>query len=116
MEINQTKFEKIKTSMRVGYFLATRDIKQSNKWTTLLIMFVMTLTFLNLNVVSGILVGLIQGSEEANKTHYTGDIIITPFLDRAYIEQSRDVEKIIETLPGYVAHTARYTEGVWLQV
>ena len=111
MEINQTKFEKIKTSMRVGYFLATRDIKQSNKWTTLLIRLVMTLTCFNLNVVSGILVGLIQGSEEANKTHYTGDIIITPFLDRAYIEQSRDVEKIIETLPGYVAHTARYTEG-----
>ncbi len=111
MEMNQTKFERVKTSLRVGMFLALRDIKQANIWTTGLIMFVMTLTFLNLNVVSGILVGLIQGSEEANKTHYTGDIIITPFLDRAYIEQSRDIEKIVETIPGYVAHTARYTEG-----
>ena len=74
--------EKLKTDLRVGSFLAKRDLKRANIWTTALIVFVMTLTFLNLVVVSGILVGLIEGSVEANKRIYTGDVIITPFLNR----------------------------------
>ena len=54
---------------KVGWYLAKRDIKRANKWTTMLIVAVMTFTFLNLVVVSGILVGLIQGSEDAQKKY-----------------------------------------------
>ena len=93
----------------VGWFLAKRDIKRANIWTTLLIIFVMTLTFLNLIVVSGILVGLIQGSEDAQKKYAIGDIVISPFLNRNVIEQTPKVEHIVETIPGYKDHTVRYT-------
>lgn len=100
-----------KTSLFVGKFLAYRELKRANKWTTILIVFVMTLTFLNLVVVSGILVGLIEGSVEANKKMYTGDVFISPLLEHNYIEQSQEVEKIVKTLPGYVALTERYAEA-----
>ncbi len=93
----------------VGWFLAKRDIKRANIWTTLLIIFVMTLTFLNLIVVSGILIGLIQGSEDAQKKYAIGDIVISPFLNRNVIEQTPKVEHIVETIPGYKDHTVRYT-------
>jgi hypothetical protein len=56
-------------------------------WTTTLIMAVMTLTFLNLVVVSGILIGLIQGSEDAQKKYSIGDVVITSFLNRSYISE-----------------------------
>lgn len=106
-----SRLSKLKVATKVGAFLAYRDIKGANKWTTSLIVFVMTLTFLNLIVISGILVGLIEGSVEANKKKYTSDIIISPFLDKEYIENSVDVEKIVETIPGFDAMTARYAIG-----
>jgi hypothetical protein len=45
---------RLPTSLRVGFFLATRQLRRSNPWSTSLIVFVMILTFLNLVVVSGI--------------------------------------------------------------
>jgi hypothetical protein len=69
-------------NISVGWFLAKRELMRANKWTTALIVAVMTLTFLNLVVVSGILIGLIQGSEDAQKKYAIGDIIISPFLNR----------------------------------
>jgi len=105
------KIASFKISMHVGSFLAVRDIKNSNKWTTILIVFVMTLTFLNLVVVSGILVGLIEGSSVANKKYYAGDIIISPYPNEGYIRESQDIIKKVEKLPGFKGYTARYGTG-----
>ena len=63
--------------IKIAWFLATRQIMRSTIWATLLIIGVMTLTFLNLVVVSGILVGLIEGSVQANKNYYTSDVIVS---------------------------------------
>lgn len=107
------KRQKIENSFtqnaKVGWFLARRDIKRANKWTTILIVAVMTFTFLNLVVVSGILVGLIQGSEEAAKRYGLGDVIISSFINRSYIEQTPSVAAIVKTVPGYLDHTVRYS-------
>ena len=54
-------------SISLGWFLAYRQVKRSSVATTLLIVFVMMLTFLNLVVVRGVLVGLIQGSTDVYK-------------------------------------------------
>lgn len=96
-------------NVKVGWFLAKRDIERANIWTTGLIVMVMTLTFLNLIVVSGILVGLIQGSEDAQKKYSIGDVVISPFLKRDVIEQTPAVVDIVKTIPGYKNHTVRYT-------
>ncbi|OGI76537.1 hypothetical protein A3C57_00445 [Candidatus Nomurabacteria bacterium RIFCSPHIGHO2_02_FULL_33_12] len=101
----------IKNDARVGLFLAKRDIKRANKWTTILIVFVMIFTFLNLVVVSGILVGLIEGSVQANKARNTGDIFISSFLNRDYIDQSVEVVKVVENTPGLANYTARITSS-----
>lgn len=99
-------------NIKVGWFLARRDIERANIWTTGLIVMVMTLTFLNLIVVSGILVGLIQGSEDAQKKYSIGDIVVSPFLKRDVIEQTPTVVDIVKTIPGYKNHTVRYTGSV----
>ena len=49
-------------TIRIGLLLGLRQIQRANIWTTILIVFVMMLTFLNLVAVSGILVGLIEGA------------------------------------------------------
>jgi len=98
-------------SLRVGSFLATRDIKRANKWTTILIIFIMTLTFLNLVVVSGILVGLIEGAVSAVGDRYLGDVFISNLREKTYIEQSQDIISAAKNFPGVEFVTARYLEG-----
>jgi ABC-type lipoprotein release transport system permease subunit len=90
-------------------FLAKRDLKRANIWTTSLIVFVMLLTFLNLVVVSGILVGLIEGSVSADKQYSSGDILVSPFLNKAYIEHTPEALAVAQHLPGYQAAVVRYT-------
>lgn len=114
-ETNRTNRTKIENSFYqntiVGWFLAKRDIRHANIWTTILIIFVMTLTFLNLIVISGILIGLIEGSENAQKKYAIGDIVISSFLNRSAILQTPKVERIVETIPSYKYHTVRYSGG-----
>jgi ABC-type lipoprotein release transport system permease subunit len=62
-------------------------------------------------VVSGILVGLIQGAVEAARTQYTSDVIISTLNDKNYIENSQNLIALVKTLPEVTAVTARYRES-----
>lgn len=101
--------------IKIAWFLATRQIRRSTIWTTLLIIGVMTLTFLNLVVVSGILVGLIEGSVQANKNYYTSDVIISKLEQKEFIENSNAVISQLEQTPGVRAYSARYLDGVTIE-
>jgi len=98
-------------NVRIGFYLALRQLKRSSKWTTGLIIFVMILTFLNLVVVSGILVGLIQGAVDAVRLHYTSDIIISTLNNKTYIENSPNVLNILKSLPQVQDVSARYLKS-----
>lgn len=98
-------------NIRIGFYLAVRQLRRASLWTTSLIIFVMILTFLNLVVVSGILVGLIQGAVEAVRTKYTSDVIISTLDDKTYIENSQNIIAIVELLNEVDTYTARYRES-----
>ena len=98
-------------NLKIAFFLATRQIKRGSKWTNVLIIFVMALTFLNLVVVSGILVGLIEGSVTAYRESYTGDLLIRNLDKKSYIEKSQDIIGAIEAMPEVLYYSARYMEG-----
>lgn len=110
---NKEKNHKTKNSsiLRVAFFLATRQIKRANIWTNILIIFIMTLTFLNLVVINGVLIGLIEGAVDAVKSHYLGDIFISNLKNKSYIEQSPEIIRTAKNLPGVEIVTARYIEG-----
>lgn len=108
-------FPRFALNFRIGLFLAVRQIRRSSPWTTGLIIFVMVLTFLNLVVVSGILVGLIQGAVEAARTEYTSDVIISTLADKKYIENSPNIISLLHTLPQVAEVSPRYQEGVTLE-
>lgn len=111
MKKARKKISNLKTSLSVGFFLAVRQLRRSSKATTILIIFIMTLTFLNLVVIRGILVGLLQGSTDAYKTGYAGDIVITNLPKKTYIENSPSIIATINSLPWIEKMTYRYTEG-----
>lgn len=105
----------IPLSARVGFFLAIRQLRRASLWTTGLIIFIMVLTFLNLVVVSGILVGLIEGSVQAYREYYTKDVIVSTLSEKNYIENSPAVISQIKSLPEVEAISARYLKGGTLE-
>lgn len=105
------RLNKLKLAIGVGSFLAWRQICRASYTTTGLIIFVMTLTFLNLVVVSGILVGLIEGSTQTYREHFTSDVIVSNLKEKTYIEQSPSILQLIGNLPWTDKVTARYSES-----
>ena len=98
-------------SLRVAWFLAVRYIRHANRWMTLLVVFVMMLTFLNLVVVTGILVGLVEGSFQTFREQYSGDILLSTLPNKSYIEQSDRLIGMLDSLDPVAAYSPRYAAG-----
>ena len=96
-------------ALRVGFFLAVRQIRRSSPWTTILIIFIMSLTFLNLVAVGGILVGLPVGALDSYNEQYSGDVLLRISPTKTYIEQSETIMKTLREFPEVVAISGRYT-------
>ncbi len=97
------------TVLRLASFLALRQVRRGSLWTNLLITSVMALTFLNLIFIGGILVGLIESASLANRSLYTGDVLISAKQTRPYIEDSPGAIQLARSLPWVEALSARYT-------
>ena len=95
-------------TFRTAWFLALRYFCRFSKWTTGLIIFVLTLTFLNLVVVSGLLVGLIEGSVLSSKELYTGEIFITPTNQNKYIKKQNELFNILKNDERIKGYSERY--------
>ena len=96
-------------NLKVGWYLAIRQIRRASGWTTALIVFIMLLTFLNLVVVTGILVGLVQGITNLYREQQTGDVLVTTLDTKNYIDNSQQLISFLKTLPGIEGMTARYS-------
>ncbi|MAZ56744.1 hypothetical protein CL653_03055 [bacterium] len=102
-------------SLRIGLLLGIRQIQRASIWTTGLIIFVMMLTFLNLIVVSGILVGLIEGAERAVRENALGDIVISAKDDEDRILETESFVKEIATYPEIQSYAVRYHGSATLE-
>ena len=95
-------------NIRVGWYLALRQIRRASPYTTGLIVFVMLLTFLNLVVVTGLLVGIVVGIGNQYKSQETGDVILSTLETKDYIQDSAQVVSLIRSLPGVETVVPRY--------
>jgi ABC-type lipoprotein release transport system permease subunit len=98
-------------NIRIGWYLARRQIRRASRWTTGLIVFVMLLTFLNLVVVTGLLVGIVDGISNLYRQQQTGDVIVSTPKDKNYIEQSQNIVAFLGTLPQIDRYSTRYVAG-----
>lgn len=94
--------------LRVAWLLASRQLRRSSVGTTALIVFIMAITFLNLVVASGILVGLVEGSSNAYKSQYSSDVLVTALSGERYIAQTKLVTRTLDALDDVDTYTVRY--------
>ncbi|MDQ5962335.1 MAG: ABC-type transport system permease component LolE [Patescibacteria group bacterium] len=102
-------------TVRLGFFLAIRQVLRTSKWTTFLIVFIMMLTFLNLVATSGFLVGIIEGSSRAFKEQWTGDIMITNRNEKTHIERTNDILSALSSFPQIESYTPRLIAGATIE-
>lgn len=102
-------------ALRIGLLLGFRQIQRASRWTTLLIIFVMMFTFLNLIAVSGILVGLIEGAERAVRESTLGDIIISARDDEDRILETESFVRELAAYPEIESYSIRYTGNAILE-
>lgn len=97
-----------KNAIKVGYILSVTRIKRSGILSNLLIIVVMTLTFLNLLVVRGILIGLPAGAVKANRENYYADVFISTKDSMKHINNSENITKILDNIDGVEHYATRY--------
>lgn len=110
MEKNNIKSKKAHDA-KIGLFLAIRQLKHASIWTTGLIVVVMMLTFLNLVVVNGILVGLIESSVQASEERYSGKVIISTLRQKSIIENSDEIKRVLLSLQNVTDVVPRVLAG-----
>ena len=101
--------------MRIGAMLGWKQVRYTSVWTTLMIIAIMTLTFLNLVAVSGILEGLIVGGNRANEKLYTGGVFIRDLPEEDYIIKTQQIIKTLEVTPGVESISPRYITSTVLE-
>jgi putative ABC transport system permease protein len=102
-------------TIRLGFFLAVRQIARTNIWTTSLIVFIMMLTFLNLVATAGFLVGIVEGSSRSFKEQWTGDLFINNRNEKPYIEHSVDILSALSSFPQIQSYSPRIVSGAKLE-
>jgi len=102
-------------ALRIGLLLGLRQIQRASLWTTLLIIFVMMLTFLNLIAISGVLVGLIAGAESAVREYSLGDAVISAKDDEDRVLETEAFLRELTHYPEISAYSVRYSGGASLE-
>ena len=97
-----------------AWFLATKYFSRFSKWTSSLIILVIALTFLNLVVVSGLLVGLIEGSVLGIKELRTGEVFITPTKQNQYIKKYNELFSVLDNNKNIKGYAPRYVSNARL--
>jgi len=98
--------------IKVAFFLAVRSIVRAQKSATILLVFILFLSFLNLMFITGILAGvsaaIIQQSIETSTSYIDVDPQQTPVQD-TFIPDQRDLRDRIATIPGVLATSRHYS-------
>lgn len=102
--------------LKTSLFIAYKTIIRGNKSTTVLIIVILSISFLNLTFISGILGDISRAIELLTINTETSHIIISPQeapVRKDFIENQSGLRSRIEELPGIVATARRYaTEGI----
>ncbi|MCB9809174.1 FtsX-like permease family protein [Candidatus Nomurabacteria bacterium] len=94
-------------SLRVGAMLGWRQVRYTSVWTTVLIIMIMTLTFLNLVAVSGILEGIVVGANRANEQLYTGGVFLRDLPEEDHIVHTQQIISTLEHMSEVKSLSAR---------
>jgi len=108
--------QSILNDFQSAFFLFYKYVTRGNKGTIVLTVLVATLAFLQINLISGIFSGALGLIYEQTKNNYVGNIVVQPGKDQwgnkeEYIKQVAEMKRRINSIPGIIGCSSRYTIG-----
>lgn len=97
-------------SLKVAVFLAFKSIVKGHKYTIALMVFILSLSFVNLVFIASILGGMVDAINRQIVNNYTSHIVIDPQDEptrKDFIPHAQELQREIEQIPGIIA-TARH--------
>lgn len=96
--------------LKIAIFLAYKSIIKGNRAVSVLMIFILSLAFINLIFISAILDGVLEAINKQIVNNVVSNIVINPQevpSRRSYIPQARSIMDQIDSIPG-IATTARH--------
>jgi putative ABC transport system permease protein len=105
-------------NLKTALFLAFKSIFRGNRWSLVLIILVMSFSFVNLVFVSSIISGVMKTMDNQIIDAVFSHVVISPEEDEYYIDQVSDMEQTIERMAdvaGIAPHlnTTAFIEYKW---
>ncbi|KUO52030.1 MAG: hypothetical protein APF76_02500 [Desulfitibacter sp. BRH_c19] len=100
--------------LKTAVFIAYKSITRGSKLTSALLIFILSISFLNLMFISGLLGGLAETTEQLVVDTETSHIVITPQeepIQKEFIDNQDELRSEIERIPGVLATSSRYISG-----
>ncbi|PWR75221.1 ABC transporter permease [Methanospirillum stamsii] len=101
--------------LRVSFFLAIRGILRGSRGSLYLTILIIAMVFTNMIFMPSIILGFIKVAEDQIITYQTGNILISPHEDEAYIEDAFALQEKINRIPGVLRASVHYSTGVTLR-
>lgn len=97
--------------IKIASFLAFKSITRGNKATTALIIFILSLAFVNLVFIAGILNGVLEGINKQIMTNLVSNIVIEPQEEptkKDFIIHAGEIMEEVRQIPGILAVGSHY--------
>jgi putative ABC transport system permease protein len=101
-------------NLKLSTFLAFRSMMKGNKSTQLLIIFIMSMVFVNLVFINSIFLGVTEATNNQVINSLYSNVVIEPKKDDKYISDVYSLEQKIKNIPGVVGISAQYVTGATL--
>ncbi len=102
-------------NLSLGWYLAKRAIARTGTISKIFIIFIMMLTFLNLLVVRGVLVGIPDSSLENTRNDDTGDVLVSRNDGELQIENTFEITKYLDNSPLIDNYSVRYSSSATIE-
>ena len=101
-------------NVKLSLFLASRSMMKGSKSTQLLIIFIMSLIFVNLVFIGSIFLGVTEATNNQVINSLYSNVVIEPKTDEKYISDVYSLEQKIKGVPGVVGISSQYVTGATL--
>jgi putative ABC transport system permease protein len=101
-------------NVKLSLFLAYRSMMKGNKSTLLLIIFIMSLIFVNLVFIGSIFLGVTEATNKQVINSLYSNVVLEPKKDEKYISDVYSLEQKIKGVPGVVGISSQYVTGATL--
>ena len=109
-----TPLNNLKLTINTAFFIALKSIQRGSFTVKLVTVFILLLTFLNLIVVGGLLVGITEDVGIKVRDSHAGDIFIEPAKEYDYIQNANEIFSVLNGIPN-TRYSPRLTAGVSIE-